>query len=315
MVSPFKMQWLKGYTKIFEDNDWEVSITKAPIKDCDDLMIFHWCNEDTFRFINGSPKNSRYIVFVRRYEYYSQVIESLNWEKVDKVIMVNDYLAKGFEERTGVKPTVIYNGVDVNDWTFQEKTHGKKVAVVGYINQKKNLPLAIQIMQKLPDDYSLHLAGAIQCGATVDYLNNICRSMKKRFYFEGEIGNMNFWLKDKNYLLSTAISEGSPNSVIEAMAKGIKPVVHNWAGSREQFGDCVFDTVEEAVQMLLPSSDYDAIMYRNRVKRYFGWSNYERVYALATEGLTKKPIVHDKTSKEEIDNCPDCQADKLRENK
>ncbi|MBQ09751.1 MAG: hypothetical protein CMD96_08175 [Gammaproteobacteria bacterium] len=285
MVSPFKMQWSSGYKKVFEDNGWDVILSSTPNHyPFSDLIIFHWCNEDTVKFINGNTKNSRYVVFVRRYEYYTQAIEALNWDKVDAVIMVNDYLAKGFEERTGVKPTVIYNGVNIEEWTFQGKTHGEKIAVVGYINQKKNLPLAIQIMQNLPTNYSLHLAGRIQCGATVDYLNNICKSMKRRFYFEGEIGNMDFWLKDKSYIMSTAISEGSPNNVIEAMAKGIKPVVHNWAGAREQFGEFVFDTVDEAVDMIL-HSPYHSGFYRNIVMQKFGWNNYERVYALATEGL------------------------------
>jgi len=284
-VTPFEMKWVRNYTIVFADNGWEVNFAETPTQDNYDLIIFHWCNEDTVRFINGNPKNSRYVVFVRRYEYYSQAIEALNWKKVDAVIMVNDYLAKGFEERTGIKPEVVYNGINIDDWSFQEKTHGKKIAVVGYINQKKNLPLAIQIMNALPQDYSLHLAGRIQCGATVDYLNNICRSMKRRFYFEGEIGDMNTWLRDKNYILSTAISEGSPNNVIEAMAKGIKPVIHNWAGSRNQFKEYVFDTVDEAVEMILPNSDYNTFLYRSAATKLFGWGNYERVYALATEGL------------------------------
>ncbi|MAH50532.1 hypothetical protein CMI37_32220 [Candidatus Pacearchaeota archaeon] len=286
IVSPFTMQWEKGYRKIFEQNGWNVHSSCAPVQMSCDLIIFQWCNEDTIKFINESSKRSRYIVFVRRYEYYTTAIEALDWDKVDEVIMVNDYLAKGFKERTGRKLHVIYNAVNVDDWTFDHsRGHGKKIAVVGYINQKKNLPLAIQIMQKLPDDYSLHLAGKIQCGATVDYLNNICKSMKKRFYFEGEIGDMNTWLRDKNYILSTAISEGSPNNVIEAMAKGIKPVVHNWAGAKEQFNEFVFDTVDEATRMIDSFSPYHSGIYRNIVKQRFGWSNYERVYAIATEGL------------------------------
>jgi hypothetical protein len=35
--------------------------------------------------------------------------------------------------------------------------------------------------------------------------------------------------------LSTSLSEGNPNNVIEAMAKGIKPVVHAWPGAEDQF--------------------------------------------------------------------------------
>ncbi len=45
----------------------------------------------------------------------------------------------GFEARTGIRPLVIYNAVDPEAWTYRERGHGKKIAVVGFINQKKNL--------------------------------------------------------------------------------------------------------------------------------------------------------------------------------
>lgn len=298
MISPFNMQWMKGYKKVFEENHCEVSIREKPKDDSSDVMIFHWCNGDTLKFINGQTKNCKYIVFIRRYEYYSNIIEKMAWHKVDKVVMVNDFLACGFKERTGITPEVIYNGVSVKDWRYKERGHGNKIAMVGYINQKKNIPLALQIMHELnnvsqmtKEEYELHLAGGIQCGATIDYLNVVARHLRIRIYLNGQIDNINFWLEDKNYLLSTAISEGNPNNVIEAMAKGIKPIVHGWGGSKKQFGDCVFNSIEEAYKMIMPSSEYDSAEYRRIVEEKFGDSNYKKVFDVVMKSCQKEVAV------------------------
>jgi glycosyltransferase involved in cell wall biosynthesis len=272
------MQWIKGYEKVFSGHD--LVKTDAPDSGGYDARMFMWCNQDTIRFINENKKDSKYIVFVRRYEYYSMPLEKVDWSKVDKVVMVNDYLARGFFQRTGIKSNLIYNGVMPEDWTYRERSHGKNIAMVGFINQKKSYPLALQILAALPEDYTLHIAGGIQCNATMDYLDNLARELKRKIYFYGHVDDIDLWLEGKNYLLSTAISEGNPNNVIEAMAKGIKPIVHTWPGSKEQFPGIVFQTVDDAVKMMGPESKYNSEGYRDVVERLYGAKNYSKVKAL-----------------------------------
>lgn len=273
IVSPLRMQWEDNYKKIFPYAEW----SDLP-KHGYDTYLFMWCDNATKAFINTGKKEGKYIVFVRRYEYYLD-IENMDWHKVDAVIMVNDWLAKGFEERTGKKPHVVYNGVDPEKWTYKERKHGNKIAWVGFINQKKNLPLALQIMAELPEGYELHIAGSIQCLQTWDYLRHMANRLKVRVVYNGHIlhEQMDSWLDDKNYILSTAISEGCPNHVIEAMAKGIKPIVHNWMGAKEQFDSFVFSNIERAIHDIGDLSPYDSQRYRYIVNDKFGLSNYEKV--------------------------------------
>jgi hypothetical protein len=42
---------------------------------------------------------------------------------------------------------------------------------------------------------------------------------------------MNEWLDSKNYLITTSISEGLPNNVLESLAKGIKPIIRDYPGN------------------------------------------------------------------------------------
>ncbi|KKN66858.1 hypothetical protein LCGC14_0467260 [marine sediment metagenome] len=275
IVNQFHMQWIRGYNKVF--HDCEVKWTETPQHDNSDVMIFMWMDDKTRDFINNNEKQCTYVVFCRRYEIFTYDPASFDWSKVDKVIFVNDYLAEIFREHTGVTPEVVYNGVNPDIWSFEKRGHGKKVAWVGFVNQKKNLPLALQIMSKLPKDYELHIAGEIQCSATMDYLQVIAGSLGVKVILSGHVKDMDTWLEYKNYLLSTAISEGNPNNVIEAMAKGIKPVVHNWPGARQQFEGYTFNSVDEAVAMMSSESEYNSSAYLDMVNIKFGWNQYVTV--------------------------------------
>lgn len=273
IITPFKMQWIDGFKNVLKGHI--VEVMDSPTDSLSNVKVFMWCNQDTINFINKNNKICRYIVFLRRYELYSVAWETLQWDKVDEIIVVNDFIADEFAKLTKKIPHVIYNGIYPDGkWKFKERKHGKKIAMVGFINQKKNYPLAVQILAALPEDYEIHLAGKVQDIATMDYVDNLVRDMKRKVYLYGHISRMDMWLEDKNYLLSTAISEGCPNNVIEAMAKGIKPIVHNWPGSKQQFGEFCFNTISQAVSMMLPESPYQSQVYRDMVLEKFGIGNY-----------------------------------------
>jgi glycosyltransferase involved in cell wall biosynthesis len=286
IVNPFRMQWEQGYGEVL--NGHTVIWTTMPeALECN-LRIYMWCDDATIEDLNRPLNDAEKIVFIRRFEYYHAALESIDWSKIAAVIMVNDFLAEGFKHRTGIKPHVIYNAVDLSRWKNGPRGHGKKIAWVGFINQKKNLPLAIQIMAKLPRDYELHVAGGIQDPTTMDYIVHLANSIGVRATFYDQVKHeyMDAWLEDKNYLLNTSISEGCPNSVIEAMAKGIQPVVHEWPGAREQFGAYTFQAIDEAVGMIT-RGQYTSGWNREVVKAKFGPGNYQRFRQLVDEVLSK----------------------------
>lgn len=283
IVNPLPMQWEEGYKKVFPDAKWFKS--SFDFMDDGDIKIFMWCNNDAVDYINSSGHLSKIVLFVRRYEFFTDCIERMNWKNVDAVICVNDYLADWVVQRGGIKPYVVYNGVSLDKWTYKERKPNKKIAWVGFINQKKNIPIALQIMYELPRDYELHIAGDIQDYTPMVYMMNLAEQMRLTVIHYNHIPHeqMDEWLDDKGYILNTSISEGCPNSVIEAMAKGIKPIVHNWPGAMEQFEDAVFNTVSGAVKMLRDNV-YDSSEYRRIVREKFGFDNYTKVKEIV-EGL------------------------------
>ena len=286
IVTDMEFQWLDGYRKVFTHNGWTVKVIDRPTLDPTvSVWLLMWLNEDAKRFASKHPKLPK-IQFIRRYDYYTDLVESMPWGNVNKIVMLNDFFASGFKEKTGIEPLVIRNGVSPEKWGYRERSHGTKIALVGYLNMKKSIPIALQVLYALPKEYTLHIAGRTQQREVLDYMvHHSGGALENRivWYEQIEHDRMDEWLDDKDYLLSTAISEGCPNNVIEAMAKGIKPVVHNWPGAEEQFGDYVFNSIDEAVEMIIPDSHYDSSAYRNDIIQNYGDGPFKQVFDLTME--------------------------------
>jgi glycosyltransferase involved in cell wall biosynthesis len=136
------------------------------------------------------------------------------------------------------------------------------------VHPVKNLALAGQIMLSLPTGYELHIAGKEDDGGTMRaYLETVLWG--KRVKWHGQVKNevLNTWWDHMNYCLSTSASEGDPMNVLEAMAKGIKPVIHAWPGAKEMYPpEWVFDSAGMAAKMI-QDFPYESERYRKWVEK------------------------------------------------
>lgn len=274
-----KMPWVQGVVKTFSE-DYNLTFSNVPHnKNSPDAFLFMWCDKATKDYINTKPLPIPIIVVMRRYEFYTGEWNDIKWDRVDHLFFVNGNFRKAVVEAKPdleEKSSVVYNIFDPDRFTFRERGHGRKIAMVGHVNQRKNLSMALQIMAELPNDYELHLAGSVQSIEVMVYLDHLAKKLRRRIHFHSNIPpeNMNRWLDDKNYLLHTSVSEGNPNSVIEAMAKGIKPAIHEYPGAADQFPqNMVFGKISEAVNMLSHESMYDSQVYRHWADSRFSLDN------------------------------------------
>jgi len=69
---------------------------------------------------------------------------------------------------------------------------------------------------------------------TMLYMEHMIAEMglQDNFQFEPWQDDVNAWLEDKDYYISPSILETYGMSIVEAMAKGIKPVIHNFYGDK-----------------------------------------------------------------------------------
>jgi len=280
--------WIPIFNRLIVDRGWEYTRLISNVASVDpeapmvDTYLHMWAKYNPYM----GDMDAQHIVFMRRYEFFDDAWRSLPWGRIPHLCLCSTHIKDQVDEwfktmGIGTETHLIYNVADPEMWTFKERVNGKKIGMTCHIHMKKNLPLALQILTLLPNDYELHLAGAIQDIALTQYLITVAEKLKLKLKFYGRIpyDSLDGWWDDKNYCLSTSLSEGNPNTVIEAMAKGIKPVVHGWPGAEDQFGSDVFYTATAAASAILGGS-YNSGKYKEAVDKNYSVSNYNKVIKL-----------------------------------
>ena len=284
IAPPWGNSWLDIYPRLFAEAGYSISTISPDEKRIipPDVGLHMWATNN--HLIEHIPHN---IMFMRRYEFFdTKQWENIDWSRIDHLIFCNTFFKQEMEayfKESGidVETHLVYNAADRRKWKYDVRGHGKRIGMACFVNHKKNIPMALQIMRHLPYDYELHIAGDIQDYCTAQYLVSMADKMNIRLKLHGQIRreHLDTWWEGMSYCLSTSISEGNPNNVIEAMAKGIKPIVHAWPGAEDQFDD-TFSTVEEAVDQILRGA-YDSEEYLAKVATTFSVRNYDYVVDLA----------------------------------
>jgi 2-polyprenyl-3-methyl-5-hydroxy-6-metoxy-1,4-benzoquinol methylase/glycosyltransferase involved in cell wall biosynthesis len=245
-----------------------------------DICWFEWCDE---LVIYGSKleiaKRKRLICRLHRYEVFSGFPKNVAWENVDKLIIVASHLKRflvssipDIEKQVSIE--TVENGVDLEKYNFKERTKGFNLAYVGYIHSRKNPVLLLQIINQLvkrDKRYKLYIAGQFQEPLIEVYWNYQIKQMglENNVIFEGWKEYISNWLENKNYILSTSIHESFGYGIAEAMAKGIKPVIHNFIFAGEIWDKrYLFNTIDEAVGMIEEKS-YHSMEYRKFIEENY----------------------------------------------
>lgn len=278
--------WLPIYERLIRDSGNEAFhfTPDSALTVSLDVCLHMWARDNNF--IREAPVN---IMFMRRYEAFDvDHWVMLPWERIDHLIFCNQWIkdmVDGIFQKNEVEQQthLIYNAVDRQQWTYRDRSHGRKIGMACHIHPKKNIPLALQVLQNLPFGYELHIAGAVQDTCLAHYIMRVSEAVGRKVVMHGHISRekLDEWWEDKNYCLSTSISEGNPNNILEAMAKGIKPVVHAWPGADTQFP--VFYSAMEAAADIL-RGPYDSSLYLDIVDRNYNVDNYRKVLNLIQEG-------------------------------
>ena len=287
-------RWTPYIKNALSDYDLTVSCTNnrnelAEVSEDCDVLLSMWANEVLWLWTYIFPKK-RIISYLRRYEiFFDYAFDRILWDKVDDLIFINTYLKDLFAEKVpdySGKSHLIYNGIDLSEFEIDTSNRtGSKIAMACNIDHRKNMSLACQILFALPLKYKIYHIGkvkGINRSEFDSYLKQL--GLKDRFIMEGEKkpSDVTAWFADKDFILSTSISEGNPVNVLEGMAMGLKPVVHRWPGAEEQFEDFTFDTVRAAVNSIT-SKWLDPVLYRSIVSDRYSIENYKQLHNIVAE--------------------------------
>ncbi|SHK17889.1 glycosyltransferase [Rhodothermus profundi] len=248
-----------------------------------DVVWFEWCDSLLVEASHRLTKRAAVVCRLHSYEVFSELPQRVNWEFIDRLVFVAPHIKQLFEQyfpriAYHVEKIVIPNGVDINRFQFKNRNPGFNLAYVGYINHKKNPSFLLQCIYRLVQRdkrYRLYVAGIHQERRFEVYWNHMIRELdlQDHVIMEGWVEDIETWLDDKNFIISTSVHEGCPYSVLEAASCGIKPVIHYFFGADKIFPrEWLFRNIDEFLEAIY-SDNYDSKKYRDWIVENFNQSD------------------------------------------
>lgn len=199
-------------------------------------------------------------------------------------------------QRHGILSSVIRNGVDLNPVQSEAKqrtrTKDKQILVVGsLIARKNNLPI-LNAHSKLAGNKAYRL---IFLGDGSDR-KELERNAHPNVEFKGQVKDVRRYYQQADLYISNSLSEGMPNSVLEAIAHNVRCLISDIPPHRElaaEFPELV-SIIDENMSIEELSSEMETQLNKPTVK--YGTQKIEKISArfMADQYVkTYRKIIHD----------------------
>lgn len=206
-----------------------------------DVVFFEWASE-LLAAATHIPKCSGIVVRLHRYEMY-QWVDKINWDAVDKVIVVSQAKKREFISKfpsQSHKVVVVGPSVSLQKFTPSPRAFRGDIGILGNLTPRKrayDLILTFYELKQKRDGLHLHIGGGMQEGDQ-DYYYSLHHIVNKlglqdSVTFYGEVVNTAEWFKNIDIFVSNSYSEGLQVSPMEAMASGCYCLIHRWDGADE----------------------------------------------------------------------------------
>lgn len=206
-----------------------------------DVMFFEWASE-LLAVATHLPKVSRIVTRLHRYEMY-QWVERVNWDAVDKIIVVSKAKKAEFIERFPTqadKLVVSGPSTSLEKFTPASKSFNGDIGILCHLTPRKRVYELILVFSELLQqrcDLHLHIAGG-KDPAFEDYyyaLHSIVADLgiQSKVTFYGNVADAWNWYPKIDLFISNSYSEGLQVAPMEAMASGCYCLSHRWRGAEE----------------------------------------------------------------------------------
>lgn len=274
--APIVEHWKSLGHQVIVNPQWEAMLEA-------DMTFFYQADNTAVEGVI-KPHTGKIFVQCVDIEVWAGQANAIDWSKVDGVF----YMAKHIKDMVGKEGPIIKPGIDTDKFTYKTKVNDSPVRRIAYVVgdrriwDVKRLDIAFQVLKDLMTSgqyiWQLHIRGTY---SSHEQYNAYCRYLEKDlglkdfvFWYENRVEDMNAWLEDKDYILVPSTKEAFSYATAEAMSKGIKPILNNWEGSKDNWGKYVCDTQAEMLFEFL-KGEYKPEEYRKYVldnfdqKRYF----------------------------------------------
>lgn len=241
-----------------------------------DVIWIEWCAANLMEATaREKPANQKWICRLHGYEIFSSTrMLHTDWSKLDVLMFVAEHIRQRFLEvywlPDSVKTVVIPNGIDVKRWSFakREYSDSKNIGIVGILTDKKGPQILAKVIRHFAEkhpEYKFLLRFDIPHQPSVEegVLRYDLRDLRNWEWVPRQ-ESMNVWMEDLKYLISTSTLESFSYVVGEAMTKGIKPLIHDFMGSRDLWPhELIWRDIEELEKVI--AAPYESDKYRQWV--------------------------------------------------
>ncbi|MCK5564577.1 MAG: hypothetical protein KAJ07_04970 [Planctomycetes bacterium] len=236
--------------------------------------------DETLIAATNSKRSCKLIVRANVDDIYGERLARVNFANVDMLIVKGtDAVKEAVIARLGdsmksVRVVFTGYGVSTDEFKFSFRSKGKRLACIGDIDAESNPMLLLQCMQKLnyiDGDYRLYVAGKFEDNSIERYTKYMVDQMglSSVVFFDGNVENLNSWLKDKHYIVSAGTSERCIDGVLSGVSCGLRPVVHNFPGAADLFDTQYTFNIAEDLCEQVANGDYDPQSYRDIAEANF----------------------------------------------
>jgi alpha-1,2-mannosyltransferase len=215
-----------------------------------------------------------------------------------RLIFANSkFTAEAIETEIGVEPHVLYpsvsNEILNNNYMDFNKQRDDAVTTVARIDKGKNLYMIPHIAKLIRKDITFTIAGLLDNETVLDSLLNLIRQLgvSDRVRIETNVKReeLRKILFNSKVYLHPKVSEHFGISIIEGMAAGCIPVVHNSGGPREFVPpNQRFNSIEEAADIVEKAIDSWSPTQARKVAEEtekFGENHFSKQFIDAIDGL------------------------------
>lgn len=267
--------WRASGHKVKWDRYWDPQLTHWA-----DISFFEFVDNSLIRASNpedelwqGNPaKGKKIIARLHDIDAWCEHYKRVNWNWVTDLVFVADHIRDMVLSKYDFPQTLnihtIKHGINLDRFQFRDLPKNNKIAWVGRITHHKCLELALQVLAENPE-HELHVAGSSLDSWEKAYVDDFVERNNLKFFYHGQIPyeQMNDFLADKSYLLLTSFKEAFSFVVGEAMARGIKPLIHNFWGADTVWPEKYrWDKASDVKAML---DDYNPQEYREFIEKTY----------------------------------------------
>ena len=225
-------------------NRWALRRRIRSLLRSSDLCFFEWASE-LLAVATHMPKYCPIITRLHAFELHAWA-PRINWDRVDKVIVVSEAMARQFVARypqCAGRLRVVHNGISLQRFTPAEPPPGLELGMLCTVTPRKRLYDAVLMLDGLRRQHHhaarLHIGGSWSGGwESEEYYEALCRlvarlGLEERVVFHGPVTDTPEWLRQIEIFISNSYREGQQVALLEAMAAGRCCFSHVWDGAEE----------------------------------------------------------------------------------